>query len=258
MVPEHRRARILDLLTTRQQTSVNDLADDLGVSRETVRRDLARLEDGGLLRKVHGGAVPLQTGMEPMLKLRIGQQRVEKLAIAERAASLFSAGDSLFVDAGTTTAAFASALARSDGLTVITNSLEVAGCLGAGPGDNKLFLLGGSFRADALETVGPLTVEQIEGFRVDHAVLTIGAIDEGGAIGDFNTDEAMVARAMIRRAGDVTILADHTKFDRSALAKVCTLAEVRRVVTDRLPGASWRRMLKDADVELIVADDGAA
>src|SRR6266702_1172586 len=104
VIPEHRRTRILELLTARQQTSVNDLADDLCVSRETVRRDLGLLEEDGLLRKVHGGAVPVQTGAEPVVKLRAGQQRLEKLAIGERAAALFTAGDSLFVDAGTTTA----------------------------------------------------------------------------------------------------------------------------------------------------------
>ena len=257
MIPEHRRARILELLTTHQQTSVNDLADDLGVSRETVRRDLGRLETDGLLRKVHGGAVPLQTATEPLLKLRAGQQRLEKLAIGARAAALFGAGDSLFVDAGTTTAAFGAALTRVDGLTIITNSLEVANRIGAGPGDNKVILLGGEFRGEALETVGPITVEQIEAFHADYAVLTIGAIDEVGTVCDFNLEEATVARAMIRQARDLTILADHTKFARSALAKVCSLRHACRVVTDSRPGEPLCRIMEDAGVELIIADSGA-
>jgi len=253
VIPEHRRTRILELLTARQQTSVNDLADDLGVSRETVRRDLGLLEEDGLLRKVHGGAVPVQTGAEPVVKLSAGQQRLEKLAIGERAAALFTAGDSLFVDAGTTTAAFGAALARVEGLTVITNSLDVAGRVGTGPGENKVFVLGGDFRAEALETVGPVTIEQIEGFRADHAVLTVGAIDAAGMVCDFNLEEAAVARAMIRQARDLTILADHTKFARSALVKICTLREVRRVVTDSLPGERLRQLMQDAGIELIVA-----
>src|SRR5260370_10490850 len=87
VIPEHRRARILELLTTHQQTSVNDLADDLGVSRETVRRDLGRLETDGLLRKVHGGAVPLPTPTEPIPKRPAGQQPPAKLALGASAAT---------------------------------------------------------------------------------------------------------------------------------------------------------------------------
>jgi len=253
IVPEERRRRILALMAGNEQITVNRLALELGVSKETIRRDLRQLAERRLLRKVHGGAVTTQTAHENEFSLRVAQQRAEKQRIAERAAALFSAGDSLFIDAGTTTAIFAGALAVRSGLTVITNSIEVAARLWHGPGKNRVHLLGGEYRGDPPETIGPQAIEQIATFRADHAVLTIGAIDAEGGFLDFNMDEAKVAAAMVRQAGSVTVLADHTKLGRLALVKVCDLKEVERLVTDAPPPKPLGNALHAAGVEVIVA-----
>lgn len=253
MVPEERRRRILTLMADNHQITVNRLAVELGVSKETIRRDLRELTERRLLLKVHGGAVDTQTAYESDFSLRLTQQRAEKQRIAECAAQLFESGDSLFIDAGTTTAIFAGELAKRSGLTVITNSVDVAARLSHGTGRNRVHLLGGEYRGDPPETVGPQTIEQIAGFRADYAVLTIGAIDVEGGFLDFNIDEAKVAAAMMRQAGAVTVLADHSKLDRLALVKVCDLKEVSRLITDAPPPEILGNALHAAAVEIVVA-----
>lgn len=253
MIPEERRRRILALMAAQDQITVNGLAQELRVSKETIRRDLHALDERRLLRKVHGGAVVLQTASEGAFSQRMTEQRLEKQRIAERAALLFKPGDSLFVDAGTTTAVFAAELAKLSGLTVITNAHEVAARLWHGPGENRIHLLGGDYRGDAAETVGPATLEQIARFRADHAVLTVGAVDPEQGFLDYNLEEATVASAMVRQARAVTVLADHSKLGRVALVKVCGLAAVARLVTDREPPAPLRRALEAAGVALALA-----
>lgn len=252
MIPEERRRRILALMSQSDEITVNALAAELRVSRETVRRDLRALEERRLLRKVHGGAVHLQTASENDVAQRATQQLLEKQRIAERAARLFKSGDSLFIDAGTTTAVFAGELAKASGLTVITNSHEVAARLWRGPGRNRVQLLGGEYRGDVAETVGPLTVAQVAGFQPDHAVLTVGAVDLDGFL-DFNIEEAAVAMAMLRHARAATVLADHTKLARPALVRVCGLGAVSRLVTDRAPPDPLQAALRAAGVEIVLA-----
>jgi DeoR family transcriptional regulator, glycerol-3-phosphate regulon repressor len=254
--PEPRRNRILMILGQRQRAPVDELASELGVSRETVRRDLARLEEAGLLRKVHGGAVALLLASEANLVSRSVQLRLEKQWIAERAATLFQPGDSLFVDAGSTTTAFAGALASAKGLTVVTNSIDVALRLGGPRSSHRVHLLGGDVRAADRETVGPETIDQIGRFRPRYAVLTVGAIDLTGEVFDFDPEEASVARAMIGQVQAVIVLADHSKFGRPALLRICHLRQVSRLITDRPPDAPMRRTMKAGNTELIVAGPG--
>ncbi len=252
MLPAQRREAILRLLSRRQQLRVGDLAAELNASHETIRRDLAALDARHLLRRVHGGAIAVQAGQEDAFTRRARQLRAEKERIGVRAAALFTAGDSLFIDAGTTTVAFALALARKSGLTVITNCIGVAAHLWRGPGANRIHLLGGEFWGEAGETLGAETVRQASPLHPDHAVLTVGAVDGERGFMDFNLDEAMVARAMVRNARSVTVLADHSKFGRTALASVCALAEAARVVTDRAPPAAVAAALSEAGVEILV------
>src|SRR5436190_1247699 len=196
MKPEERRERITTLVREASRVTVDELASLLDTSRETVRRDLTLLSEQGVLRKVHGGAVP-QTAFESPLRERRATARAEKIAIGKAAAALFEPGDSLLVDAGSTTAYFAQALGRAGNFTVITNSVLVASELWSASNGGEIYLTGGRYFGEGHEVLGPLVVEQIQRLHVDHAVLTIGAIDAIGNFMDFNTDEAFVARAMI-------------------------------------------------------------
>ncbi|MBN9306521.1 MAG: hypothetical protein BGO82_06170 [Devosia sp. 67-54] len=254
MKPAERRERIATLVREAGKLSVDDLAERLDTSRETVRRDLVLLSEQGVLRKVHGGAVPSQTALESPLGDRRAAARAEKIAIGRAAAALFEPGDSLLIDAGSTTAYFAEALGRAGVFTVITNSVLVANELWAAPNRGEVYLTGGRYFGEGHEVLGPLVVEQIQRLHADHAVLTIGAIDAGGKFMDFNTEEAFVARAMIASARRTTVLADASKLNRQALFQVCEASQVERLVTDRMPEPAMANLLQSAGVEIIVAE----
>jgi DeoR family glycerol-3-phosphate regulon repressor len=253
MKPDDRRARIAHLVREATRISVDELASLLDTSRETVRRDLALLSEQGLLRKVHGGAVFAQSALESPLGERRSVARAEKMAIGQAAARLFRSGDSLLIDAGSTTAYFAKALKAAGNFSVITNSTAVAAEMWSPGAPSEVYLLGGRYFGDGHELLGPSVIEQIRRLHADHAVLTIGAIDHGGIFMDFNSDEAFVARAMIESAREVTVLADGSKLGQRALFEVCKAGQVDRLVTDRAPEDAINVVLQASGVEVIVA-----
>jgi DeoR/GlpR family transcriptional regulator of sugar metabolism len=255
MRPAARRDLIVDLVRERQRVTVDFLAEQLTTSRETIRRDLTELAACGLIQKFHGGAtVPDVSGAglktEGSFQARMQDHMREKRTLARRAAALFSPGDILFIDTGTTTAIFAEELCRLSRLTVITNSVSIAQMIVRGEG-NRAFLLGGEYNEDAGENLGTLAVEQVSRFHATHAVLTVGAIEPDGVF-DFNLDEAEIARAMIAQSRHVTVLADAGKFTKSALFQVCPLAAIDRLVTNDAP-QPMVEALRVAEVETILA-----
>ncbi|MFB2551887.1 DeoR/GlpR family DNA-binding transcription regulator [Ensifer soli] len=256
MSPTDRWDRIVALLGQGGGMSVEALAEALAVSRETVRRDLARLDAAGRLRKIHGGARPLvapatASNKEGPFAQRMMQNAEAKHRLARAAAALFARGDSLFIDTGSTTVAFAEALARIDGLVVVTNAPRIAATLSANA-SQSLFLIGGAYGADAGESLGPLALEQIGKFRARHVVLTVGALD-AACIMDFDLQEAEVAKAMIERADRLTVLADHSKLDCRAVFEVAPLSALDTLVTDAPPPPAIAQALADAGVAVVVA-----
>lgn len=246
-----RRQRILEWLRVNRRVTVAWLAEQTGASHETIRRDLSGLAAEGLLEKFHGGAaMPGNPAYENTFATRLYEQTEAKTTIAAAAAELFVPGDSLFVDTGTTTLFFARALAGCHGLTVITNCVRIAQTLGES--DNRVFLIGGEYEADAQEAVGTFAQEQIARFNAGHVVITAGALDTGGVM-DFSLAEADVARAMIAQAGSVTVLADSSKLGQRALFKVISLTGIDRLVLDVTPASDLAAVLDDADVAVHVA-----
>lgn len=256
MGPEDRRGAILDLIRLSQEVKVDEIADRLTVSRETIRRDLALLDAQGLLRRVHGGAQRSKTAQEPPFLERIAENTGAKERIARTAAALFDAGDTIFIDTGSTTEFFAAALGRAKAYTIITNSIGVAHKMHEGGGGSLTYLLGGQYRGDASQVLGPIALEQIGKFRADHVVLTCGAIDATGGFMDFDMEEAMMARAMIAQSLRVTIIADSSKFGHMAMVKVCGFDRVDSLVTDRQPPDDIFSALAAHGVETIIADEG--
>ncbi len=256
MRPNLRRERIEQVVRERERVTVDALAELLGASRETIRRDLTDLAERGRVRKIHGGATtaeprPSEAEIEGPFQGRLLENVDAKRAIARRAIQLFQPGDTLFVDTGTTTLLFAEELSSATGLTVITNSSAIAALAARGP-SNTTFLIGGEYRADGTENLGLLAVEQIARFHATHAVLAVGSIEAVGVL-DFDLLEADVARAMIAQARSVTVLADASKFGRGGLIKVASLNAVARVVTEAEPPSEIAWALKDAGTELIRA-----
>jgi len=257
---DDRRERILELVREHRRVSVDRLSANFGTSPETIRRDLADLARQGLLRKFHGGAslpdpaasAGAGQAEEGSFQLRLTQFTAEKCAIARRAARLFRPGETLFIDAGSTTLAFAEELVSVPKLTVITNAIGIAQAAATRGQGCRAFLLGGEVDPEVRETLGALVLEQIRRFHTAHVVLTVGAITPQG-IFDFSVEETEVARAMIGQAASLTVLADSSKFDRTGLFQVAPLARLQRLVTDRAPNGAVAEALAEAGVEVIVA-----
>lgn len=259
MKPAARRDEILGLLDEIGEVTVDELAVRFGASRETVRRDLSRLDAFGHIRKFHGGAraarpngVPLR---ETAFDTRMNERRTEKNAIARRAADLFPENSVMFIDTGSTTIAFAQALSKRRGMTVITNSPQIAGILSQAKTNHHVYLVGGEVAAEGRETLGAMAIAQIAQFKAEHVVLTVGAIS-ATAIMDYDLRETEMARAMIEQAQSITVLADHQKLGRPAVFQVAELAKVARLVTDRQPGPEMSDALSAAGVEVVLADQG--
>lgn len=227
-----RQAKLVEIVRKEERASVERLAALLGASRETIRRDLTQLAKLGKVRKVHGGAVMPSVLGEPAFQQRLSENASAKMAIAKAAAGLFRPGEALFIDTGSTTLFFAEEIAKLGGLTIITNSTEIARVMDKAGNGHHVFLLGGEYRAGNSQTVGTMVTEQIRAFRAHHAVLTVGALDLRSGAMDYNIEEAQVARAMVAQSEKLTILADHSKFGALASFEVCPLARIDNLVCD--------------------------
>jgi DeoR family glycerol-3-phosphate regulon repressor len=253
MTPSARRDAILHKARSGQKLEVEALALQFAASRETIRRDLAKLDGQGLLRRVHGGATATGRAVdEGPFHDRMRQQVAAKRAIARHVALGLMPGDSLFIDTGSTTLILAEEIAQRKGLIIITNSADIAALCEKGEG-NRVLLIGGEFRAAGRETVGPLAVAQIAQLRAARAILTVAAVSERG-IFDVDPQEAEVARAMVAQADEVTVLADASKMGRTGVFEVCPMAKVGRIVTDSLP-LPLRRAIEAVGVQVEIVND---
>lgn len=247
-----RQAKLTEIVRRRQKVSVDELANLLDTSRETIRRDLTQLSKAGKISKVHGGAtIPRITG-EGSFKQRLSENVEAKVKIAVAAAHLIKPGETLFVDTGSTTLLFAEELAKNEGLTVITNSTEIARTIATADNNSHVFLLGGEFKADNSQTVGTMAAAQIRSFRAHHAVLTIGALDCRSGAMDFNIEEAQIARAMIAQSEKTTVLADCSKIGKLASFEVCPLDAIDRFVVDTAPPPDVREAVERAGGTIVL------
>lgn len=256
MHTSERQEVIADHINRHGRVTVDALAAMMTVSRETIRRDLSALAGEGRIRKLHGGASPVEIrrvgrAREELFDARMRQNVPAKRRIARTAAGLFKSGDTLFVDTGSTTVLFSEELGRMSGLTVIANSCTIAHNVAVGDG-NRVFLVGGEYRRNAAENLGRLALDQIRTFKAEHVVLTIGALDAEG-IADFDLEETEVARAMVERGRRLTVLADGSKLERTAIFQVCGFERVERVVTDARPTGTIAAALEAAGVEVVLA-----
>lgn len=232
--PRVRQQEILDLLVRDGEASVGTLATKFDSSQETIRRDLSILADAGRIRKVHGGARHILRRDEGAFDERMGRNALAKRLIAEKITKLVSPRQTIFMDTGSTTLICAEVLARVKGLTVITNSTRIAATFASGTGEAEVYLLGGRYINDNSQTVGLSTVDDIQKFRADHAIITIGALDINGAM-DYSNDEAQVGRSMIAVASRLTVVADSSKYEQRAAFKVCDLEEIDNLIVDKFP-----------------------
>ncbi|MFE9614239.1 DeoR/GlpR family DNA-binding transcription regulator [Streptomyces sp. NPDC006012] len=251
MLAERRHQLILRALRSGGPAAVTDLSEQLGVSPATIRRDLVRLEEDGLLTRVHGGAV-VDEGDQPFAE--VAEVRVaEKDAIAVRAAELIKDGQSVLLDIGTTAYRLARQL-HGRRLTVITSNLVVYEEL-ADDEAIELVLLGGMVRREYRSLVGFLTEDNLRQLHADWLFLGTSGVRPGGQVMDTTVVEVPVKRAMIKTGDKVALLADSAKFPGTGMAKVCDPEELDVMVTDAPVNAATRSSLEEADVEVIVAGE---
>lgn len=251
-VKEQRHRRILAALATNPTVRISALAAQFGVSAETVRRDIEELSRRGEVRRTYGGASVVHAGLQPELSSR------ERMAVAERArigtvaAAMVQPGDVLMVDAGSTTAHFARALAaRAIPATVLTNSLAVAEALGV-RAEVRVVMCPGELYAVERAVYGPETDAFLRRFNADVALIgATGLSTEGPS--DVESRACWVKRAMIGRAARSVLLADSGKFGRALLERVCGWDSLADLVTDRAPSADLMAALQRARVRLTVA-----
>jgi DeoR family fructose operon transcriptional repressor len=246
MLAETRRRLLLDLIARQGFATLDELVKVVGVSESTVRRDLETLDLSGSVRRTHGGAVYAgEAPALPALEDRVAKALAEKEAIGRATAALIEDGDSVLLDGGTTTLEVARALAGRS-LQVVTNSLPIAQLLASNK-SIELILIGGYVYPRTGVALGPLSVATMQGIRVRKAILGAGGIV---AEGIYNSNLLLVEteRQMMSCGQEVVIVADHTKFGRLALARLCGLDEVQRVVTDDGLADEYRTLLDDAGV----------
>ncbi len=239
---EERQREIIRVARASGSVDVNDLAVQLGVAKETVRRDLRALEDHGLVRRTHGGAYPVESaGFETTLAFRATSHVPEKRRIAAAAAELLGDAETVFVDEGFTPQLLAEALPRDRPLTVVTASLPVAGAL-AEAENVSVLLLGGRVRAGTLATVDHWTTRMLAGFVIDLAFIGANGISREHGLTTPDPAVSEVKAQAVRASRRIVFVGVHTKFGAVSFCRFADVGALEAIVTSTLlPAAEAHR-----------------
>ncbi len=247
-----RQNAILDIARQSGRVLVDELAQRFEVTPQTIRKDLNELCDKRMLTRIHGGAI-LSSGVENVgYDARRMIASDEKEAIARAAAARIPDQASLFINIGTTTEAVARALLQHNGLMVITNNLNVASLMRAYP-QIEVVIAGGVVRPTDGGIVGEAAVDFIRQFKVDIAVIGASAIDQDGALLDYDYREVRVAQAIVSNARRIMLVCDSSKLERSAPVRIGHISQVTTFVTDRCSSDALRKVCIEGGVELVEA-----
>jgi DeoR family transcriptional regulator, glycerol-3-phosphate regulon repressor len=253
MLREERCSEILRVLEKNGGTAgIAPLAERLGVSEETVRRDVRRLAAAGRVRKLHGG-VTLADGLEEAaFEQRLAENASAKRAIARKAAEMVKDAESLMLDTGSTTAYVASALRNHRELSVITSSVPIAREL-AMRNNNHVHMAGGELSAHDGAALGPEAIEFFDRFWAEKAILAVGAIDLESGLLEFTQAEAELSRALARNAKTRILVADSSKFGRQAPVRDLDLSDIDVLITEAPLPVDFTRLLEEAQVRIVIA-----
>lgn len=260
MLASDRHRRILELLERNGSLGNTKLARDLRVSLMTVRRDLSELERRGLLTRVHGG-VQKATTADIGYALRSRRAHAAKTRIGVRAAELIQDGETIYLDAGTTTVEIARALLRPNpsrptprGLRVVTHGVNIATEL-TGHSDISVIQVGGEIYRQTYAATGPLALETIARFSFDRMFLAAQGFDVEGGLSNGNLTENEVKQAAMRASRWIGLVADASKWTRTTFAKIATLDAIHAIITDNRLPESGRVALQKLGLEVIVAGE---
>lgn len=247
-----RWALITSCLERTGRATVGELAERLGVSSATIRRDLRQMEAREMITRAHGGAVRgTKVGLDRSSQERQALFTAEKQTIGQRAAELIENGDTVMIDGGSTACQVVRHLGAT-GVTFITNDLEVAAELMKRP-EVDVIVIGGMLRKGFGSLIGPIAVQELASLVADKAVIGIDGISAGHGISTPNPLVAEVKQLMLARAKESIILADHSKLGVETLCRVAALEDVDKIVTDAGATEEQVKTLVEAGVEVIVA-----
>lgn len=246
---KERYIEILKLVHARQRVSVKELADAMGTSMVTIRKDLEDLESQGFLRRTHGYAEKIATDA---IDGRMAVRYPEKVAIANMAVGLVQPGETVMIESGSTCALFAQALAGVNDVTVITNSAYIARSLRNAP-SVKVILLGGDYDAVSETTTGPVTRLCAREYHVDQLFVGVDGYTEEDGFTNVNHTRCATVRDMAGQASRVVVLTTSEKFGKRSVAKLFDAEEVGTVITDAQLPEEYRSMLRRKHVRLLIA-----
>jgi DeoR family fructose operon transcriptional repressor len=252
LIPADRLQVIADLVRERGSVRGRELADALGVTDETIRRDLSRLEEQGVVRRAHGGAVALRSTDETDTSFRLREHAAEKVAIGKRAAVLVRDRSSIVLDSGTTTLCLAKALHAKQDLVVVTTAVTNAIELVGNP-RTTVVMTGGVIRPSTFGASGQLAAATLRGLHVDQAFIAIHSVSVEGGLTYPLFEEVDAKRAMIEAATEVILLADHSKFGRQSLVRVAPITAVQRIVTTPGIDPGEAAAIRELGIDLIIA-----
>lgn len=250
MLLDERRSRILEFAENKGFVSLTDLASHVGASESTVRRDLEYLDSIGQVRRTRGGAAYVGESMMDF-DSRVGHASVQKQRMARFAADLIQPGESILMDGGTSTLEVARRLAGKQ-IQVVTNSLPIAGLLVNKP-EIELIFVGGYMYPNTGVALGPIAIQTLETINVRRLVMSVGGMTRQGL---FNSNTLLVEteRRMMECAAEVMVVCDSSKLGHAALAHLCPLTDIDRMVVDDGITDEWKQILTDADVELNIVE----
>ncbi|WP_079477528.1 DeoR/GlpR family DNA-binding transcription regulator [Halobacillus salinus] len=250
MYQEERLIQIMRYLEEHHRISVDEICDQLAVSRDTARRDLVKLEEQKAIVRTRGGAI-LPSRHQEVLDYSRRLQTVsdEKKQIGELAASLIQQGDTIILDASTTVQACANAMSQRS-VNVMTNSIHQAEILSSKP-EVDIQLLGGLLQKEHGFLYGTSVIERLRQFHVKKAFIGVVGLSERG-LTIAHEEDGMVKRNMIQQAEQVIVLADHTKIGETELFRFAELKDVDLIITDQVPSEEFQTVLKREQVELMV------
>jgi DeoR/GlpR family transcriptional regulator of sugar metabolism len=250
MLGMERRQKIIEFIQKDRKVYVSNLSQVFNVTEETIRRDLEKLESENRLTRTYGGAVLNQhTNEDLSFPKRKSTNRELKQKIALKAAELITDGDTIMMDTSSTCLELMEALQDKKGLTIITNSIKI-------PYDFvsshfNIISTGGTLRGHSLSLVGPVAHSTLQNYYVDMAVMSCKGLSLEQGIMESNEPENELKKSMIKQARKFILLADHTKFNKTAFIKLSDFINIDSIVTDCEPTENWLKLVKKHNIQIV-------
>ncbi|MBY6035054.1 DeoR/GlpR family DNA-binding transcription regulator [Fictibacillus nanhaiensis] len=259
LVSENRRMQIMSQLETNGKIFVTQLAESFHVTPETIRRDLDELEQQGSLKRVHGGAIKISSKhFEPPFVKRQSTNAIAKKKIGQKAASTIDDGDTIVLDAGTTTLELAKAIEGRKQLTVLTNSIAAANVLNDSlytrRFEGSVILIGGTLNFSQQSISGSMALAFLGQYRVDKAYISCGGVSTD-VVTDYDVEEAQISKKMVESAQTNYLLADHSKFDKHSFSVIAPLEKFQHIISDVPYMDKWNTSIDDKKINWIFAKE---